>query len=589
MDQENKQEKEPCPRTSAPSLLSLNDTKAGMVGLDKEKIDSIIREASKDSAFHRRQLERQRVLDSHVQDMVRKMNSFTPQEIAAATEEMDVRAKSLEYRRWDLSRILVHLDMDMFFAAVEIRDNPSLADKPVAVGSNSMLSTSNYVARKFGVRAGMAGFIGKKLCPQLVILPSNFKKYSETSKLVMDIIAEYDPNYSSSSVDEASFDLTEHVKMKYTMEHDFDFHDLNSLPAPVWQMAFDVVNEIRGKIEEKTKLTASAGISHNRMFAKLCSDLNKPNGQYMLAATSVDVVEEFLYRTQVRKIPGIGPVQEQYLRGIGINTCRDLYDKRGLIHLLFSPASADFYLRVSLGISSNVVSEDKEPRKSLGAETTFKATSDVTFLEGVVKDLSNEVSRDLKRKGLIGRKVTLRIKWSSFVSFERGHSLPFATNDATFIFENAKKHLVAELKQKEDRNESRDIRLLGVRVSILSEDASKSESKGPDDDDSVTSAKRPLKQASIKDFISSPRKDTQEKPSTSRIRTVSPKTMQYFCIECIKEFVTESEFKTHTCHGNGHGNHFFKKTITKTFECPACPDSFSSLRELNIHLDSCLQ
>jgi DNA polymerase kappa len=117
-------------------------------------------------------------------------------------------------RSRELDRTWAHIDMDMFFAAVEIRDNPSLADKPVAVGGDMMISTANYVARKFGVRSAMPGFIAKKLCPNLVFVDCNFKKYREVSNVFMGILKEYDPDYESMGCDEANMDLT-----NYLLEH----------------------------------------------------------------------------------------------------------------------------------------------------------------------------------------------------------------------------------------------------------------------------------------------------------------------------------------------------------------------------------
>ena len=113
-----------------------------------------------------------------------------------------------------LSRVWVHFDMDMFYAAVEMRENPSLRDKPMAVGSNSMLSTSNYAARKFGVRSAMPGFIAKKLCPSLIIVPCNFRKYHAASKLFKAVLRRYDADMEGSGLDEAAIDLTDFLKRR---------------------------------------------------------------------------------------------------------------------------------------------------------------------------------------------------------------------------------------------------------------------------------------------------------------------------------------------------------------------------------------
>ena len=143
--------------------------------------------------------------------------------------------------------------MDMFFAAVEIRDRPELADKPVAVGGEMMISTANYIARKFGVRSAMPGFIAKTLCPELLFVQSNFHKYSAVSKEVMDILADYDPQLESMGCDEANLDLTQYLIQ-------------NSLFTDEEKKS--VGEEMRKRIFEKTKLTASCGIACNKMLLK---------------------------------------------------------------------------------------------------------------------------------------------------------------------------------------------------------------------------------------------------------------------------------------------------------------------------------
>lgn len=162
---------------NGPVLMDINVHKAGMVSLDKEKINKIIHDASKDSTFYKHQVERQKRIDDQIQAILSQMAKLTTEQKVNAQKKMDKMGEEMLETR-DQSRLIVHIDMDMFFAAVEIRDNPSLEGKPVAVGSNSMLSTSNYLARKFGVRAAMPGFIAKKLCPDLVIVKHSINKYS---------------------------------------------------------------------------------------------------------------------------------------------------------------------------------------------------------------------------------------------------------------------------------------------------------------------------------------------------------------------------------------------------------------------------
>ena len=200
------------------------------------------------------------------------------------------------------SQVIVHVDMDAFYAAVEEKDDPSLKTCPMAVGGMGMLTTSNYLARKFGVRAGMPGFIGKKLCPQLKIVPTNFSKYRAVSAQVREVFKEYDKNFCPMSLDEAYLNLTD-----YLLSHP------SLTPGTV-------VNEMRAKIQEKTTLTASAGISLNCLVSKICSDLNKPNGQYELL--DEDEMRKFVAQLPIRKVGGIGNVTEQMLDVFGVKTCQ---------------------------------------------------------------------------------------------------------------------------------------------------------------------------------------------------------------------------------------------------------------------------
>jgi len=157
--------------------------------------------------------------------------------------------------------------MDMFYAAVEIRDDPSLANIPMCVGNKSMISTSNYIARKYGVRSAMPGFIAEKLCPNLKFVSGNFEKYHIESEKIMNVIMEYDENYESMGLDEAYVDLT-----NYCFENNIKTEE-------------DIIKlgkEIKKKIFDSTKLTSSIGIAANKTLAKICSDYNKPDGLYFL-------------------------------------------------------------------------------------------------------------------------------------------------------------------------------------------------------------------------------------------------------------------------------------------------------------------
>lgn len=380
--------------------MGLNDNKAGMEGLDKEKINKIIMEATKGSRFYGNELKKEKQVNQRIENMMQQKAQITSQQLRKAQLQVDRFAMELERNR-NLNNTIVHVDMDAFYAAVEMRDNPELKEKPIAVGSMSMLATSNYHARRFGVRAAMPGFIAKKLCPQLIIVPPNFDKYRAVSKEVKEILAEYDPNFMAMSLDEAYLNITQHLqerqgwpedKRRYFIkigncrkidtpgqeadelierEHSISpllFEDsppdlqpqgspfqLNSEeqnnpqiaqnPVVFGTSAEEVVKEIRFRIEQKTTLTASAGIAPNTMLAKVCSDKNKPNGQYQIVP-SRSAVMDFIKDLPIRKVSGIGKVTEKMLLALGIVTCTELYQQRALLSLLFSESSWHYFLQV---------------------------------------------------------------------------------------------------------------------------------------------------------------------------------------------------------------------------------------------------
>ncbi|KAJ7407008.1 Ankyrin repeat and death domain-containing protein 1B [Pitangus sulphuratus] len=323
--------------------MGLNDNKAGMQGLDKEKINKIIMEATKGSRFYENELKKDQQVNQRIEKMMQLKEKITTQQLLKAQLQVDKLVAELEQSR-NLSSTIVHIDMDAFYAAVEMRDNPELKEKPVAVGSMSMLSTSNYHARRFGVRAAMPGFIAKKLCPHLTIVPLNFEKYGKVSKEVREILAEYDPNFMPMGLDEAYLNITEHLEERLNWPEDrrrfylntesttgADKDDMNMSDkfnesecssSPVLfedntshlkqrgqsvensvvfgTSAEEVVKEIRFRIEQKTQLTASAGIAPNTMLAKMCSDCNKPNGQYRITPERQAVLD-FLKDLPIRK------------------------------------------------------------------------------------------------------------------------------------------------------------------------------------------------------------------------------------------------------------------------------------------------
>ena len=336
--------------------------------------------------------------------------------------------------------------MDAFYAAVEEKDNPELKDLPMAVGSLGMLSTSNYKARQYGVRSAMPGFIGKKLCPKLKIVPLNFARYRQESDNIRQVFKQYDPNFCPTSLDEAYLDITD-----FMLQH----------PS---RSAAEVVAEIREKIREQTMLTASAGVSYNTMLAKICSDQNKPNGQFVLL--SPEDVSDFIASLPVRKIGGIGNVTEQLLQAIGVHTCQDILEHKGKIYLLFSELSAVSFFRIALGLGCTSVSEmSNRERKSISTETTFRDSSDPNKLRTLIGELSSDLAEDLHAENLKGRQVTVKIKTDKFAIKTKVMNLIRPTSEAQVIAQTANKILQKFMDSSVDQ--PLKLRLLGVRMSEL--------------------------------------------------------------------------------------------------------------------------
>jgi nucleotidyltransferase/DNA polymerase involved in DNA repair len=223
--------------------------KGGMKGIDHEKIEKIIYETTKNSRIFKKKEEDLNYLKQEVALLEKKLENFHKNEILynQVKKLADSRIEFLkEQRRYD--KIWLHLDMDMFFAAVEIRDNPSLKDIPMAVGNMSMISTSNYIARKYGVRSAMPGFIAMKLCPQLKLVQHHYTKYKNESIKIMNILEEYDIFIESMGLDEAYLDLTDYCKNKkiYTKEGIMEVaNEIGISQAQVSRLEKSAINHIK--------------------------------------------------------------------------------------------------------------------------------------------------------------------------------------------------------------------------------------------------------------------------------------------------------------------------------------------------------
>jgi DNA polymerase IV len=332
-------------------------------------------------------------------------------------------------------RKIIHVDMDAFFAAVEMRDNPALRNVPMAVGGSSdrrgVISTSNYEARKYGVRSAMATAHALKLCPQLVLVRGRMQKYKEASDIVFEVFREYTDLVQGLSWDEAYLDVTD--------------CDLFNNSATL------IAQDIRKKIFERTGgLTASAGIAPNKLLAKLASDLNKPNGQFTIAPHEI---EEFIKKIPVEKIHGVGKVTAKYMHDMNIKTCLDMqrYSRLEMINLFGKFGDALFdYCR---GFDDRDVETDFE-RKSLSTEETYaKDISDFNEMKEHVKRMTQEVREALEDyEDRVVKNLHVKIKYFDFKLTTIERAMPFSEENFLYLLE------------ERWNQDPRPIRLLGVGV-----------------------------------------------------------------------------------------------------------------------------
>ena len=290
-------------------------------------------------------------------------------------------------------RKIIHIDMDCFYAAVEMRERPELAGRPIAVGGGErrgVVTTCNYEARKFGVRSAMPGYKAKALCPALVFLPVRFELYRAASHRIRRILLDYTPLVEPLSLDEAYLDVS----------------GLN-------RFAWDIAKEIRVRILEETGLTCSAGVAGNKMLAKIASEWRKPNGQF---AITPDEVAAFMRELPVRKLWGIGPKSAEKFTAEGIHSCADL-QHISLVEMFrrYGRWGEELY-HLCRGVDDRPVEPDR-PRKSLSNESTFEVNLSTreachAVLAKMVEELLAEIA--VKAADRIIRKVFVKARFADF-------------------------------------------------------------------------------------------------------------------------------------------------------------------------------
>lgn len=333
--------------------------------------------------------------------------------------------------------------MDAFYASVEVLDNPELKGKPVVVGGvsdRSVVSAASYEARKYGIHSAMATVKARRLCPQAIFMPVRMDRYREVSRQIMSIFHRFTPLVEPISLDEAFLDVTSSSSL---------FGE-----API------IAREIKNLINTETGLTASAGVATCKLVAKIASDLRKPDGLTVVAAGRE---REFLAGLPLGKLWGVGEKTLATLALLNINSIGELAAlPEELLVARFGKHGRHLHLAAN-GVDDRPVIPFREA-KSIGHEETF--SEDLTDLEVISRELlalATRVGERLRRQGLQGQTITLKIKYHDFVSISRSQTLPLPTSDSRQIFEQASMLL------RKTAAGDKPVRLAGISVGGLSE------------------------------------------------------------------------------------------------------------------------
>ncbi len=331
--------------------------------------------------------------------------------------------------------------MDAFFSSVEQKRHPELVGKPVVVGGEGdptkrgVVSTASYEARKFGIHSAMPLRTAYKLCPMAVFLPVDYEEYSRVSKKVKAILQEFSPIMEDVGIDEA-------------------FLDISSMNKP----SEEIAKEIKERIKAETDLTCSIGIAPNKLLAKIASDMQKPDGLTVL--TEADI-ENRIWPLPVRKLWGVGPRTEAYLKEMGIQMIGDLASL-SLQKLTeeFGQSYGSYLYEASRGIDESSIVTHWEP-KSISRETTFQRDLDNwQVIAKTLAELTKEVVTNMKEEGYQGRTVTLKIRFDNFKTYTRSKTLE-GFSDSEGEIRRAAFDCLRRVEL------TRRVRLIGVRISNL--------------------------------------------------------------------------------------------------------------------------
>jgi len=345
----------------------------------------------------------------------------------------------------DPHQSIIHLDMDAFYPAVEVLDNPELKGKPVIVGGSrnrGVVSSASYEARKFGVHSAQPMATAMRLCPHGIYLPVRMSRYHEVSDQIFEIFFRFTPLVEGLSIDEAFLDVTGSVRL--------------------FGRAEDIARKIKETVFKETGLTVSAGVAPSKFVAKIASDMDKPDG---LTVVPPDGVREFLDPLPIRKMWGVGKVTQDALARLNIHTFKDLSQMQLQVLEKHFGKHGIKMQRLAMGMDEREVVPEHDA-KSIGHEDTFE--KDIIGLGLAKKELlsqAHRVAHRMRQEQVRGETVTLKVKYSDFTRITRSATLSEATDDASVIYSTACALLDKTAVGK------RPVRLLGISISNLSTDS----------------------------------------------------------------------------------------------------------------------
>jgi DNA polymerase-4 len=337
--------------------------------------------------------------------------------------------------------MIIHIDMDSFYASVEVREHPELAGQPVAVGGSAsgrgVVAAANYAARKFGVRSAMPMATALRRCPQLVCLPVNMPLYVEVSKQIHAIFNRYTTEIEPLSLDEAFLDVRASKKL--------------------FGSAASIARQIKQAIQDECGLIASAGVAPNKFVAKIASDIDKPDGYVVVEAGDM---QDFLDPLPISRIWGVGKVTEAKLHQLGFRTIHDLRVQPVETLVQRFGKWGEHIHRLANGLDKREVVPDARA-KSISAETTFAEDIDSEHaLLANLMQLTEQVAARCRHQGFEGKTVNLKMRYHDFRTLTRSKTLAMPTNQTEQIWQTAKQLLL-----KQSRTQPDPLRLLGVGVS----------------------------------------------------------------------------------------------------------------------------